>query len=97
MFKRKIERKNNEMTHSELLFFVSPTSIVCRKLEKFIIKIMKQKQLTIVLIKIDVTKTPEIAEEFNISVCPTMIFHDCKVSGNFDLEDLEELISSCFL
>lgn len=95
MFNGPTENKSlDENSNVELLFFTSPSSISCLKLETFLSETLT-KQLPIKVTKIDVTKEPEVAEKYNIVACPTLIFHGLKMYGN-DLLNLEELLATQF-
>ncbi len=96
MMNNKIEKHNHEVLHYDLLFFASPRSVFCRRIEKRLHEILKETRVPIKLIKIDVTKAPELIDKYNIVVCPTLIFRDFEIFGNIKLEDLEELIKPYF-
>jgi hypothetical protein len=93
MFNGPTENKSHDENSTlELLFFTSPSSIPCLKLETFLSETLT-KQLPIKVTTIDVTKEPEVAEKYNIVICPTVIFRGVKMYGNdLDLEDLRKTI-----
>ena len=91
-----IEKKNQQVSYLDLLFFVSPRSIFYGKLERRLHEFIKEKRLPIRLIKIDVTKSPEITEKYNVVACPALIFRDFRMIGNFKIEDFEELLTQYF-
>ncbi|MHA2062651.1 MAG: hypothetical protein ACW963_10230 [Candidatus Sifarchaeia archaeon] len=87
---------HNHSPNKEILFFTSPFSHK-PKLEKRLLKAIEQRELPIKVTKIDVLRAPEVAEEHNIVVCPTLIFRNfMKIYGNCEeeLEELVELFSS---
>lgn len=48
--------------------------------------------------KIDITKTPETSKEYDVVVCPTLVFPDfIKVCGICDQAILEELALSYYI
>ncbi len=92
MMKSQTEKNNNEVSHYDLLFFASPRSVICRRIENRLDEILKETRFPLKLIKIDVTTSPELIDKYNIVACPTLIFRDFEICGNIKLADLEELI-----
>jgi len=97
MLTNQAEHENHKQNpNKEILFFTSPFSHN-PKLERRLLKAIKQRELPIKVTKIDVLRAPESAEEHDIIVCPTLIFRNfMKIYGNCEeqLEELVELYSS---
>ncbi|MFX1521645.1 MAG: thioredoxin family protein [Promethearchaeota archaeon] len=98
MFNNLTENESyNQDEPLEILFFTSPLCGPCPKIERRLLETIAKKKLPIKVTKIDILSTPEIAEEHNIVVCPTLIFRDyMTVCGSYEAEILEELISNFF-
>lgn len=81
----------------EILFFTSPVCGPCPKMEQRLLEVIDTKMLPIKMTKIDVLKTPDVAEKYDIVACPTVIFPDfLRVCGCYEKEILEELITTYF-
>jgi predicted DsbA family dithiol-disulfide isomerase len=88
---------DNIKSSLEILLFTSPLCGPCPKIEKRLLETIEKRKLPIKVTKIDILRTPEIAEEHDIVVCPTLIFRDyMTLCGCHELEILEELISNFF-
>jgi len=59
----------------QLLFFYSPTSGLCRRVEGFLAQVLQQRQnhVTFALRRIDCDRRPELAERFAIKELPTLV------------------------
>ncbi|MFX1521644.1 MAG: thioredoxin family protein [Promethearchaeota archaeon] len=78
----------------EILLFTSPSS-PCPKMEKDLLETIAKRKLPIKVTKIDILNSPEIAEEHDIVVCPTLIFRDfMKVHGTSERKELDELVAA---
>jgi len=64
----------------------------------YLSEIIAKKGLPIKITKIDVTRDPEAAEEYNIVATPTFIYRDLRACGHYELDTLEELLITycCF-
>ncbi|MFX1521065.1 MAG: hypothetical protein ACFFCD_14200 [Promethearchaeota archaeon] len=78
--------------NSNLLFFTSPSSMLGLKVEMRLSEIITKKGLPIKITKIDVTKDPEAAENYNIVATPTLIFRNLRACGHYELDELEEIL-----
>jgi len=88
---------NNHDSFLEIFFFTSPICGPCPKMEQRLLEVIDRKMLPIKMIKIDVLKTPEVAEKYDIVACPTVVFPDfLRVCCCYEKEILEELITTYF-
>ena len=91
------DSSNNYDSFLEIFFFTSPLCGPCPKMEQCLLEVIDRKMLPIKMIKIDVLKTPDLAEKHDIVACPTVIFPDfLRVCGSYDSEILEELVTTYF-
>ncbi len=92
--------ENNSHNHNsilEILFFTSPLCGPCPIMQKRLSKAINKKNLPIKVTKIDVLKSPEVAENYDVVACPTLIFPNfMTVCGCYETEILEELVSTYF-
>lgn len=95
MFKELPENKSHDEKTKEILFFTSPTCGPCTLVEKHLLQAITKKGLPISVIKIDITRDPEIAEKYDIVICPTLVFRGfMKVCGWCDRAELEALVTN---
>jgi len=91
------DSNNNHDSFLEVLFFTSPLCGPCPKIEERLTEAIDRKMLPIKVTKIDVLKTPDVAENYDIVACPTIIFPNfLRVCGCYETEILEELITTYF-
>jgi len=91
------DSRHNHDSFLEVLFFTSPICGPCPKIEERLLEAIDRKMLPIKVNKIDVLKTPEVAEKYDVVSCPTVIFPDfLRVCGCYETEILEELITTYF-
>jgi len=80
----------------EIMIFVSPTTSR-HVLEKRLRQVVEQRNLPIKVTKINVVKKPEVAEEYDIVACPTLVFSGyMRICGVFEQDDLEEMVTNYF-
>jgi thiol-disulfide isomerase/thioredoxin len=98
MFTELPEKKTHDKNvNLEILFFTSQKCGPCHIVEKNLMETLVKKNLSIKVTKIDVEKNPELAEKYDVIVCPTLIFHNfMKVDGGCHQDELEEIISWYF-
>ncbi|MCK5588347.1 MAG: thioredoxin family protein [Candidatus Lokiarchaeota archaeon] len=82
----------------EILLFISPSCGFCPLVEQRLLGIIEKNKLPIKIKKIDITKTPEISETYNVVVLPTLVFNGfIKVYGVFEQDLLEDLVVNYYV
>jgi thioredoxin-like negative regulator of GroEL len=73
------ESPRQEQARPRLVFFYSPLSGRCRRIEGFIAQVLQRRQNhdTFDLVRVSVDQRPDLAEKFRVEVVPTI----CVVEG----------------
>jgi thioredoxin-like negative regulator of GroEL len=65
----------HEQTRPRLVFFFSPTSGRCRRVEAFMAQVLQRRRNheTFTLHKVDADERPDLAERFRVASLPTLV------------------------
>ncbi len=75
-----------------ILFFTSDHCTWCRVVEQMLNEEVSELGHTLPIIQVDIDRYPTLTKIFNISVVPTLIYHDAVLSGLPSVTDLRDFL-----
>jgi len=88
----------NVTQHPKILYFTSPHCLFCHVVERHLKEIVEETKLNLEIRNVDVTKEPELAEEYSVLACPTLIFPGItRIVGHVEKDELFSVIFQFYM